>query len=90
MKKTTFISLFIFAHIFFIVLQIHKHSQIIKESYRKQKNEQLKNELIQKKELLTHQLYTLKNRSTIQEFATEQLAMKPINLKQIKKITANE
>lgn len=86
MKKNTFITIFIAIHVVFIFLQIHKYSQIIKQSYQKQKNELQKNELIQKKQLLTHQLYAMKNRSIVKKFAQESLNMHPINLSQIKKL----
>ena len=90
MKRKIFIPLFIGTHILFIFLQIYKHSQVIKLSYKKQKNEADRQLLAQKKQDLTHQLYALKNRSAIKKFAMNHLNMKKITLKQIKKINDNE
>jgi len=53
MKRITFISMFIIAHIFFIFFMINKHMQVIKLSYQKQKYENEKKELMQKKQDLS-------------------------------------
>lgn len=87
MQRKTFITIFVGTHILFIFLQIHKHSQIIKQSYTKQKFEQEKTLLIKKKQALTHQLYACKNKSTIKDFAIKELGMQPLRLSQIKTIT---
>ncbi|MCA9770236.1 hypothetical protein KC460_02610 [Candidatus Dependentiae bacterium] len=88
MKQKTFITVFVGAHILFIFLQIHKHSQIVKNSYTKQKFEQEKTLLIKKKQALTHQLYAYKNKSAIKDFATKKLGMQPLRLSQIKTLTS--
>ena len=89
MKKATFISSVIFANLLFIFLQIHKSSQFIKTSYQKQKIDLTKNELIQEKEVLTHKLYTLKNRSEIKKYAQTILKLRPIRFNQIKRLKKN-
>ncbi len=90
MKKTLFIAVFIGAHIIFIFLQIHKHSQVIHYSYEKQKKETQKNNLIQKRQLVEQQQYAIKNRSTIKQFAGNVLRMKKVKLSQIKKLPTHE
>jgi len=91
MRKSTFIGLFIITHLFFIFFQIHKHNQIIKLSYQKQKYENKKKELLQKKEHLSQKWYQMQKRSTIKKFAKKNLKMSKVKLKQIKKLaTINE
>lgn len=86
MKRATFIGLFISVHLIFVIAQIHKHSQIVKLSYQKQKNEKLRNELAEKQLVLTHQLYAHKNLGAIKEFAIKNLNMAPVKLSQIKRL----
>jgi len=88
MKKATFITLFVATNLLFIFVQIHKYSQVVKQSYRKQKNEKQRNELLQKKETLTTQFYELKSRQNVKTFAERELEMRPIAMNQIKKIEA--
>lgn len=90
MNRTFFIYLFIFSHIGFVFLQIHKHTQFIKQTYAKQKNERLLASLQVKKQQLTQELYVAKNHSAIQEFAKNKLNMAPVRLSQIKKVTAHD
>lgn len=85
MKRNTFLLIFVSLNILFIFLQIFKQSYIIKLSYEKQRNEKLRNSLLAKKASLTEQLYILKNQSTIKQFATDTLGMKPIRLNQIRR-----
>ena len=86
MKRPYFITIFVTTHIFFIFFQIHKHSKIIRLSYQKQKSEQKREQLVQRVQELTQQLYALKEQSSIKQFAQEMLGMKKIKLSQIKKI----
>jgi len=86
MKKITFISLFIATHVFFIFFMIHKHMQIIRLSFQKQKYENKKKELIQKKQSLSQQWYHLLKRSTIKKFAQSNLKMSKLRLNQINRI----
>lgn len=90
MKKMTFISLFILTHVFFIFFMINKHMQIIKLSYQKQKYENKKKELIQKKQELSQQWHYLLKRSTIKNFARKNLKMSKVTLNQIEKLKINE
>lgn len=58
----------------------------IKQSFAKQKNERLLENLLQKKQSLVNQLHVLKNHSTIKAFAQKKLHMKPVCLHQIKRV----
>lgn len=86
MKRSTAIIIFIGTQLFLILLQIHKQSLVVRYSYTKQKYEQEKQELLNKKQELINSLYTLQNQQRIKEFATEKLGMKPVRLKQIKRL----
>ena len=86
MNKRIFIIAFIGLHVGFILLQIHKQSYVIELSYKKQKNEKNKQELIEKKNTLTQQLHMVHNRSTIKTFAKNNLGMKKVSLKQINQL----
>ncbi len=83
MKKNFFILLFIGVHVCFLFLHIHRHMLYMKESFKKQKNEQLTNALKEKKETKTNDLFALQNRKNIQIFAEQELNFKPISLKQL-------
>ncbi len=84
MKKNTFIVLFITAHILFIFLQVHKHTQFVKSTYAQQKHEKKQSTLKRKKQSLVQQLYALKDRDTIRKYAKNTLKMRPIRLNQVK------
>lgn len=62
----------------------------MRQLYGKQRNEKLKEELLQKKASAMQALYILKNPAAIKQFATEQLNMQKIALSQIKTVTFNE
>lgn len=87
MKKHWFVALFICTHIFFTFLNVHKNSNVVKQIYRKQHQEKLKEELLHKKQQLTHELYIIQQRSQIRKFAQEKLNMVDVSLNQIKKIS---
>lgn len=86
MRKNMFIATFIVAHVIFIFLQIHKHAQFIKQSYRKQKNEKLHDKLRKEKDILTHQLHSLQRHGTIKSYAQNKLNMVPMHIRQIKRV----
>lgn len=90
MNHSRFITIFICAHVIFIFLQIHKHSQIIKYSYELQKNEQALAALSAKQEQLTQHLASLKSPDAIKRFARKKLHMRPIKLTQMKKLINHE
>lgn len=90
MKRNTFIAMFITAHIVFIFLQVHKHTQFVTFTYARQKLEKKQNTLQQEKQLLTQQLYALKDRDTVKKFARKTLKMRPIRLNQVKKLTYHD
>jgi hypothetical protein len=86
MKKNSFITLFITAHILLIFLQIHKHTLFIKNSYNHQQCEKKLALLQEKKQTLTQELYALKDRENIKKYAQDKLKMRPYALNQVKKL----
>jgi hypothetical protein len=87
MNRSYAISFFIGLHIVLVFLQVHKHVQFIQQSFAKQKNERDHAILIQRKQLLLNELYALKNHHLIKTFAEKKLALKPIKLSQIRRIS---
>lgn len=90
MKRTTFISFFIGAHVLCVFIQIHQYSRMIKASYQKQKSETQLASLRQKKQELTHHLYALHNKAKIKDFATNTLKLESITLSHIKKLPIHD
>lgn len=90
MKRSTFITFFVGAHVLGVFIQIHQYSRMIKASYQKQKSDTMLSSLHQKKEELTHQLYALHNRNKIKEFATNTLKMEAVSLNTIKKLPTHD
>lgn len=86
MKRNTFLALFITSHILCVILQIHKHTLFIRESFIKQKHEKVKTELAHEQQRLTQQLYLLRDYQAIEAFARNTLNMKPIQIHAIKQI----
>jgi cell division protein FtsL len=86
MKKHSFITLFITAHILIIFLQIHKHTLFIKNSYNHQQCEKKIALLTEKRQTLTQELYALKDRDNIKKYAQDKLKMRPYALNQVKKL----
>ncbi len=86
MKKHSFITLFITAHILIIFLQIHKHTLFIKNSYNHQQCEKKIASLTEKRQTLTQELYALKDRDNIKKYAQDKLKMRPYALNQVKKL----
>lgn len=78
--------LFITTQILFIFLQIHKHAQFIKQSFIKQKNERLKENLALAKLNREIELNKLKNQAHIKKIAQDKLHLKPIRLNQVKRL----
>lgn len=86
MKKKSFITFFITAHIILIFLQIHKHTLFIKNSYDQQQCEKTIATLTEKKQTLTQELHALKDRENIKQYARHTLKMRPYALNQVKKL----
>ena len=89
-KRISFITIFITAHLIFVVAQIHKHSTITELIYQKQKNEKRLHELLEKKQTLVHTLHQQQNRTLIKDFATKNLHMSSIKLNQIKRLESKQ
>lgn len=86
MKKNSFITIVIAAHIGLIFLQVHKHTLFIKNSYNFQQCEKKIALLTEKKQTLTQELYALKDRENIKKYAQNKLKMRPYALNQVKKL----
>ena len=86
MKRKTFIGLFITVHILFIAFQIDKQSRLVKLTYQKQRNDTEKQKLLARKQELTVELYNLKQPQAIKQYAQNNLNMKPLDIKKIKRI----
>lgn len=86
MKQSRFLTIFITTNVLFILLQIHKHTQIVRHSYKKQELEQQLSVLSEKQELLTNTFCAIKSHDAIHTWAHNIQGMKPITLSQIKKI----
>lgn len=74
-------------NITFIFAQIYKHTQMVKYTYAKQHHEQTLLVHQQTIQELTQQLYALKDRNSIQQFAQQELNMEPIQIKHVKRVT---
>ena len=86
MKKLAFALIFIGTNLFFIFFHVYKNSKLTEFSFNKQRYEKERTKLQNKKELLTQQLQYLQNRSTIKQFAQNELGMEKIKLSTIKTI----
>ncbi len=86
-KRNFLLIAFIVTNVIFIFLQIYKQTYFVRLSYQKQRLEKERDEILQKKSLLTHQLYELKNPNSIKKFAIENLKMQKTKLNQIKKLS---
>jgi hypothetical protein len=86
MKKGTFITIFILAHVGFASLQIHKQNIFTKLSYEAQKKEKTKLEFHEKKKQLTQQRHIFANHAVIKDFAQKKLGMESVSIAQIKKM----
>ena len=86
MKRSSFIALFACSNLAMVLLHIHKHSKIIELSFTKQKIETQKQALLKQKQELTHQIQALHNLRDVQQFALNELSLKPAKISQVKKI----
>ena len=73
----------------FIFLQVHKHTLFIKNNYHQQLYEKKIITLKEKQQKLIQELYALKDRDTIKQFAQNKLHMRPYTLNQIIKLSEN-
>jgi hypothetical protein len=86
MKRSTFVAIFVCTNLAFLMLHIHKQSQVTKLSYEKQKRDQEINTLEKRKCELTHDLQTVHDRTLVKQFAVNKLDLKPVKIAQIKKV----
>ena len=86
MKKTVFIALFVSTHIGFIFLHIHKHMQFFRESFSKQKNEQILAKALEQKQSKQNELYALQNKQGIKSEAKQKLGLQPVVMTQLHRL----
>ena len=86
MKRSTFVTIFAVSNLAMVLLHIHKHSKIIELSFTKQKIETQKQALLKQKQELTHHIQALHNLRDVQQFALNELSLKPAKISQVKKI----
>lgn len=86
MKKISAIVLFFCFHALLIFFEVHKQSHYLKLSYDIQKLQTELSELAKQKSQLMHTLYRYQQPCDLQEIAEKKLLMKPIELKDVKKI----
>ena len=85
MKKIpNFLACFIGINLFFIFFLVYKNSVMIQLSFQKQTAEKEKKMLLSEKEHVRAYLCALQSRTTIQEYAHNNLHMQKIERKQMK------
>lgn len=85
-KKHFFLVLFIAVNIMFVFLLIYKQSLSTHLFYKQQLLDKEIEKLTTQKQELTHALYEQKNKNNILDYATTNLGMQKVTLKQIKKL----
>ncbi len=90
MKRNTFAALFVATHVTFIFMHIYRQTLVVRETFRKQKNERTLELLTQRQQELTTQLCCLKNHMEIKRYAQQELGMQPITLKQVRRVAAHD
>jgi hypothetical protein len=88
MKKYSFFTLFAFTQLVFVFLQIHKHMQFIKQSFRKQRNERMLVEYTHNKQDLMNKLYAQQSREDIGQFAQKN-GLQAAKLSQVKRVNTH-
>ncbi len=84
MKNSTFYTLVASINLFFIFFLVYKNSVMIQLSFQKQTAEKEKKMLLSEKEHVRAYLCALQSRTTIQEYAHNNLHMQKIERKQMK------
>lgn len=90
MKKNSFLTFVISAHIVIIFSQIYKHTLFVENSYNQQQCDKTLTLLTEKKQILTQELHALKDREYIKKYAQEKLNMRPYALNQVKKLSYDQ
>ena len=86
MKSNKFLILFITVNIAIIFLIIYKQNLFIKYSFKNQELSKELEEMENKKETLTQELYTMQNPNHVKEYAKTHLGMENLPIKRIHKI----
>lgn len=85
MKQIHLIILFVLMNALFIFLLVYKQSQIIQLHYKIQRLEGQEKELLKKEEHLLYILQRQRNLKEVKDYALDNLEMKSIKLKDVKK-----
>ena len=88
-KQSYKITIFISIQLILILLHIYKESSYIQLLYAQQKELRRKQQLLEKKEYLELELYSLYNHEDIKKWALDN-GMTPITLKQCHTLVSNE
>lgn len=84
--NSSLIIFFVIINLSFIFLQIHKQSQFVKLSYRKQQLEKEQDQLVKHRNELVHKIYLQQNPKAIKQYATHELNMRDTSVTQIHKL----
>lgn len=87
MKKNYLIMAIACINVLFAFLLIHKQNKIITLLYEIQQLRQQREQLLETKKSLLVDLYKEEKLSKIQQFAEQELEMKPITIKETKTVT---
>ena len=87
MKKTTAILLFLCCNALLVFFEVHKQGQYLTLSYELQKLQSKISVLSKQHSDLMYTLHALQQPNTIQNHVQKSLSMKPMELKNIKKIS---
>jgi hypothetical protein len=90
MGKKGFLILFLGTHLVFVVLQIHKHSKLVKLAYTKQKIELERTAMLKYRACLMQRLQMAKNLDNIKQYACDTLGMQQLSLGSIKKLRGDK
>ena len=86
MNNKKFLFCIIVLNVFMILLLVHKQNKIIKALYELQRFQEEKEDLVQQKKELTLVCQKGQQLSFIQAYAKNNLAMRPITLKEIQAV----
>lgn len=87
MKKISLLMVIACINVLFAFLLIYKQNKIIKLLYEIQQLREQREQLLETKKNLLVQLYKEEQLSTIQNFAEQDLHMKPITMKEAKTVS---
>lgn len=87
MNQSPFILVAISVNLFIVFFLVYKNSKIVELTFQKQHYEKTKALLLKERDRLQQQICIACNKSTIKQFAKNELNMKKINNKQVKSLS---